>query len=209
MASEEYIAWYEAFQVERFRVLIDTIRKYHKPFDTIGIFGASFDYYHVKKAFPSSTVAPYGSLVEPQVIPINELKIIDLNATVNVSEHYDIGICCEVVEHLDRPFGEVLNDLLDICTIVIVQTPNGMSLWNRWHCAVRVSPHQHCAEKLRNPQHTYEYTLKELIEGFPVKEVIARNHFQEPGVIHWLYNRVCNCLPATLRDGFTIVYCRI
>ena len=206
MSEIETIEDYEAYHARRYRHLLDTIERYYDPRMKIAIFGASSEYAIVKKAFPSSTVTPYGSLIPPQVVPINELRIIDLNQSVNVSERYDIGICCEVVEHLTRPFSEVLNDLLECCDVVIIQTPNSMCLFNRIACLIGRSPWQHVKIQNQNAEHIYEYTYNELTEGFPVEDVRGVNYFGKPSLRRLSYNLLCTLLPVTFRDGFTIVY---
>jgi len=206
MSEIETIEDYEAYHARRYRHLLDTIERYYDPRMKIAIFGASVEYDIVKKAFPSSTVTPYGSLIPPQVVPINELRIIDLNQSVNVSERYDIGICCEVVEHLTRPFSEVLNDLLECCDVVIIQTPNSMCLFNRLRLAFAKSAWQHTRQQKENVGHLYEYTYTELTEGFPVEDARGVNYFGKPSLRRLSYNLLCTLLPVTFRDGFTIVY---
>lgn len=196
------------YHSRRYRVLTDTLRRYYTPGMSIAIFGASSEYAIVKETFPSSTVTPYGSLICPQVVPITELKIIDLNESVNVSEHYDIGICCEVVEHLLRPVRDVVSDLLDCCTTVIVQTPNSMCLFNRLRLATTKSAWEHVWKQADNVGHLYEYTIDELTDGLPVVEANGFNYFGSPTLRRLSYNTICNILPITFRDGFTIVYRR-
>lgn len=206
MSEIETIEDYEAYHARRYKHLLDTIERYYDSRMKIAIFGASVEYDIVKKAFPSSTVTPYGSLIPPQVVPINELQIIDLNQSVSVSERYDIGICCEVVEHLTRPFAEVLNDLLECCDVVIIQTPNSMCLFNRIACLIGRSPWQHVKIQNQNAEHIYEYTYNELTEGLPVEDVRGVNYFGKPSLRRLSYNLLCTLLPVTFRDGFTIVY---
>lgn len=199
--------WWEAYHGRRYRYLIDTMRDYYEPGDDIAVFGASLETSHIQAAFPSSAVDSYGLPLPPN-FPVENLIELDLNKPVRLTKRYGIGVCCEVVEHLNRPVFDVVDDLLRYCKIVVVQTPNSMCLFNRVALALYRSAWQHTTSLANNSEHLYEYTLKELTAGFPVVEIRAKNYFGVRSTTRTLYNLVCDHLPMEFRDGFTVVYSR-
>lgn len=199
------LAWWEEYHGRRYRFLIDTMSNYYEPGMSIAVFGAALETSHIQEAFPLSAVDSYG-LCPP--FPVENLIELDLNKPVRLAKRYGVGVCCEVVEHLDRPVFDVVNDLLRYCSVVIIQTPNSMCLCNRIRLAGRISAWQHAQTQLEGPGHVYEYTLNELTEGLPVVDVRAKNYFGVRSATRTLYNFVCGCLPMEFRDGFTIVYSR-
>ena len=199
--------WWEAYHGRRYRYLIDTMRDYYEPGDDIAVFGASLETSHIQAAFPSSAVDSYGLPLPPN-FPVENLIELDLNKPVRLAKRYGVGVCCEVVEHLDRPVFDVVNDLLRYCSVVIIQTPNSMCLFNRTTLALSTSAWQHVSLRARTSYHIREYTLNELTEGLPVVDVRAKNYFGVRSAKRTLYNFVCACLPREFRDGFTVVYSR-
>lgn len=198
---EDYVRMGEG----RWKVLIDTIRRY--PHDTIAIFGAGPEARRIRNAFPESTVDAYGIKTDVYAFEVENLIPLDMNESMcRLNKHYDIGVCAEVVEHLEKPFNHVMTELLFLCDTVVIQTPNAKSLWNRWLGAVRMSPYQYVEWRLANQEHVREYTLAELKAGHRVQEIRAMNQYYQPGIVHRLYDLVCRCLPMEYRDGFTIVY---
>lgn len=200
-------AW-EAYHGRRYRFLIDTIWDYYEPGMSIAVFGAALETPRIKEEFPLSNVDPYGIRVPPFDVSVDDLIELDLNESIRLSKRYDIGICAEVVEHLTRPFTDVLFDMLRYCKIVIVQTPNARMLCGRMRCAKSISPWEYCRERYTVSGHVHEYTLRELTEGFPAVKVYAKNYTGRRTVKRTFYNLVCGCLPMEFRDGFTIVYSR-
>jgi hypothetical protein len=197
---------WEQYHGRRYRFLIDTIRDYYEPGMKIAVFGAALETPHIKKEFPLSTVDSYGIRVPPFDVSVDDLIELDLNSPIRIWKRYDIGVCAEVVEHLTRPFADVLGDMLRCCRIVIIQTPNARMLCGRLRCMKSVSPYQYVKERFDVSGHVHEYTLKELTEGFPVIGIYAKNYTGGRSLKRALYNLVCWCLPVEFRDGFTIVY---
>ena len=200
----EYVG-YVGFHARRYQHLLKTMYDCYEDGGSIAIFGPSGEYAHIKEHFPESSVTIYGKEVPPLEVPPDELIYIDFNEPNDILEHYDIGVCCEVVEHLTRPLSAVLNDMLRCCDIVVIQTPNARSLHARLKCAFFQSPFQYVAYT-RSYGHVYEYTLEELTTGLPVMSVSATNYFGGSTLLRRVYNTIASCLPKTWRDGFTIVY---
>lgn len=203
---DEY-SGYVDFHHRRYEYLVSRMSEHCEDGMSIAIFGPSKEYAYIRETFPKSRVTLYGIAVPPLGISPGDLRFADLNEPLVVKEHYDIGVCCEVVEHLTRPFGDVLGDFLKCCDTVIIQTPNARSFHARVTCALLKSPFQY-VEYARSYGHLYEYTREELTDGFPVVDITVNNYFGGSKWIRKVYNTVTSFLPATFRDGFTVVYSR-
>lgn len=202
------LAGWEQYHGGRYRFLIDTIREYYEEGMSIAVFGAAFEVPHIKKAFPSSTVDSYGLKIPPFDVSVDDLVELDLNEPIRLQKQYDIGVCAEVVEHLDRDLALVVNNLLYYCNTVIVQTPNAQMLCARMRCFKSISPWEYVEERMRVSGHVREYTLEDMKWFLPWKAVHAHNYVGGTSWKRRLYNLVCECLPMEFRDGFTVVYSR-
>jgi len=202
------LAGWEQYHGGRYRFLIDTIREYYEEGMSIAVFGASLEVPHIKKAFPSSTVDSYGLKIPPFDVSVDDLVELDLNEPIRLQKQYDIGVCAEVVEHLDRDLALVVNNLLYYCNTVIVQTPNARMLCARLRLFKSKSAWEYTKERWNLSGHTREYTLTELTKFYRPTAVHAHNYVGGTSWKRRLYNLVCECLPMEFRDGFTIVYSR-
>lgn len=204
---EEYEG-YCKFHARRYRHLCDTFQAYYDGSGSVAVFGAAQECEFIRGMYPDVTIDAFGIERDtPGAIHANTYTHLDMNTRFVVSKRYRVGICSEVVEHLTRPFVDVLNDLLDCCNVVIIQTPNARALYKRLWCLTTMSPFEF-VRLARGYGHLYEYTLNELTEGLPVVGITAVNYFGGDQMVKRVYNCICGILPIEFRDGFTIVYGR-
>jgi SAM-dependent methyltransferase len=137
---------------------------------------------------------------------LNELDYPDL-------ETYDAVVCAEVVEHLHVPVESVLERLgavLGPGGHLVLQTPNATSLPKRLRMLVGRNPYEPIRREPRNPGHFHEYTLRELrgaaaAAGLDVERIVTANYFDHASPQNRLFRAADRVLPATLREGITLV----
>jgi 2-polyprenyl-3-methyl-5-hydroxy-6-metoxy-1,4-benzoquinol methylase len=142
---------------------------------------------------------------------------------------YDIIVFAEVLEHLYTAPELVLPYLRELLVpggVLLLQTPNAVSLRKRAKMVFGVNPFERIRKERDNPGHFREYTaseLKELIAGagFSLERVWMKHYFDvryarhergdEPPkpIAGALKNALYRLLPASLREGITILARRI
>jgi 2-polyprenyl-3-methyl-5-hydroxy-6-metoxy-1,4-benzoquinol methylase len=157
-----------------------------------------------------------GHLPNFEVLKQNNLIIQDLNfwqAMQNDSKKYDLIICAEVIEHLySSPFILLQNfySLLAKNGVLIIQTPNAVSLKKRLKLLFGKNPYDIPRENIKNPGHFREYTLKELVAignktGFKVQDAFTDEYFENPSLTSKIYRSLKPIIPANLRSGITLI----
>jgi SAM-dependent methyltransferase len=128
-------------------------------------------------------------------------------------EPYDLVVCGEVIEHLHVaavPFLRHLAARLDPAGHLILQTPNAAALPNRLRLLLGRNPYEPIRDEPGNPGHFHEYTVGELRDavtaaGLEVERLVAANYFDHGSRKNRVYRTLEPVLPATLREGITIV----
>ena len=143
----------------------------------------------------------------------------DLNKTQNESDwislprKYDIIIFSEVIEHLYTSPRLVLNfvkTLLKEDGILILQTPNAVTLPYRFLMLIGRNPFMLLSENVLNHAHFREYTLQEMKKylvssHFEIVKGYRKNYFYRPTMAYRMFLFVCLFLPSSFRQGLTIV----
>lgn len=132
-------------------------------------------------------------------------------------EHHDLIILAEVIEHLYTSPSLVLKCVatwMESGGYLILQTPNACALHKRLITLAGRNPYDLIRENPENPGHFREYTLSELMKfandaGFQVIEWSFRNYFNNGSQVHKAYNMLSRVLPASLRQGITLVLQKI
>jgi hypothetical protein len=128
-------------------------------------------------------------------------------------EPHDVIVCSEVIEHLHVPAEAVLRRLAQALTTagqLVLQTPNATSLPKRLRILIGRNPYEPLRDEPGNPGHFHEYTVSELREamtsaGLDVTRLVTANYFDHGSPQNRLFRTVGPILPATLREGITIV----
>ena len=138
---------------------------------------------------------------------------------------YDIIVFAEVMEHLYTAPELVLPYLRELLVpngVLVLQTPNAVSLRKRAKMALGMNPFERIRLERDNPGHFREYTASELREllvgaGFSVDRLWMKHYFdvryarhergdEAPRLITGaLKNAFYALLPASLREGITIL----
>jgi SAM-dependent methyltransferase len=127
---------------------------------------------------------------------------------------YDLVVAAEVLEHLYTAPEQVLAFLgsqLRPRGILILQTPNAASLFNRIALLAGRNPFERIRDTRTNPGHFREYTVGELLAlgrgaGLEPLAWTARNYFEHPSPARRLLAAVP--APPKLREGITVRFRR-
>ena len=138
---------------------------------------------------------------------------------------YDVIVFAEVIEHLYTAPELVLGYLAGLLSpggVLLLQTPNAVSLRKRVKLALGRNPFERIRRSRSNPGHFREYTLAELVEllsqsGFRIRRHWTRFYFDARFAVHQAgderprpvrglaSNAIYLLLPSSLREGITIV----
>lgn len=126
---------------------------------------------------------------------------------------YSLIIMAEVIEHLHSAPETVLHNIrnwLSTDGILIIQTPNAVSLPKRLKMFFGIHPFEKIRLNKDNPGHFREYTIHELVQicetaGYEVLEASAKNYFRPKNkLLQFLYSLEF-LWPNSLRTGLTVV----
>ena len=199
--------------VRRYRVLLDLVRNLSPR--TILVVGPSYESALLREAFPEARVNTLGWYDDRFPLREGERHTdFDLNGSEYPElEPHDLVVCGEVLEHLHVPPVPVLQFLAGVLTPagrLVLQTPNATALPKRLRMLIGRNPYAPIRDEPRNPGHFHEYTVRELrsllaAAGLEVMRLITANYFDHGSRKNKLYRAVGPVLPATLREGITVV----
>jgi SAM-dependent methyltransferase len=197
----------------RYALLLELVRELAP--QSILVVGPSYESVMLREAVPGATVDTLGW--EDHRFPriegerhlqhdLNDVDYPDLDG-------YDAIVCAEVIEHLHVPAETVLRGLargLGADGHLVLQTPNATSLPKRLRMLVGRNPYAPIRPEATNPGHFHEYTVGELrraVEavGLEVERVVTANYFDHGSRKNRAFRAVGGGLPATLREGITVV----
>lgn len=146
-----------------------------------------------------------------------EINLNNQEALKQPKDKYSLIIMAEVIEHLYTAPETVLENLRNWLTedgILIIQTPNALSLPKRLKMLFGIHPFEKIRVNKQNPGHFREYTVQELIQicetaGFEVLEASSKNYFQPKNTLLQFLYSLEFLWPKCLRTGLTVVAKRI
>ena len=213
-------AQYLRFHLRRYQVLLDEVANLlgecSKPPLILDV-GLSFQTICMRYRFPEAIIRTAGFFdgrFEGYLSRANHLEF-DLNDArfperipKSGAEH-DIVIMAEVIEHLYSPAHEVLECVKQWMKpggMLIVQTPNPVSLGKRFAVLRGINPFEMIRREQTNPGHFCEFTVPEICagveaSGLAVVSVKTQNYF---GRRSRLYDALCALLPGSLHDGIML-----
>ena len=197
----------------RYAVLLELIEELAPR--RILVVGPSFESALLRERFSDTTVNTLGWLDNRFPLRDAERHVeLDLNAGEYPElEPHDAVVCCEVIEHLHVPATGVLRFLatgLAPSGRLVLQTPNATALPKRLRMLFGRNPYEPIRNEPGNPGHFHEYTVPELkaaIEdaGLEITRLLTANYFDHGSRKNRAYRAVGRVLPATLREGITVV----
>lgn len=215
--SEEYLQFHERRYAFLLHVVADQAAPMAGPLRILDV-GLSFQTPMLEEAYPQATVDTVGYFDYRFSGKLRGRHYdYDLNqahqpATWPQVEPYDLVIMAEVIEHLHTAPTHILAcaaSWLRPGGILIIQTPNPISLGKRIAMLFGKSPFEMIREDSRNPGHFCEYTDGDLrrlatASGLEVRKSWLKSYFGPGGWMNALYAAVCTLLPGQLHDGITI-----
>jgi trans-aconitate methyltransferase len=227
-AADERMADYLRFHAPRFAYLLDLLAGYVTPASRVLDIGMSRLTGTIHERFGAAVDALGFDADGP--IPSGHYYQFDLNDCQRRDSYrddlpgYDVIVFAEVIEHLYTAPSLVLRFLAEHLNpggVLIVQTPNGVTLPRRVKMLLGRNPYELIREDATNPGHFREYTASELktylaVAGLDCERVEHRSYFdyrychhgeRRPGdrfngaVKNWFYP----LLPPTWRPGLTVV----
>jgi len=178
--------------------------------------GPSYQTNLIRLLFPASVLSTMG-YHNPYLAELEGVAHLqfDLNQSAQEScwplgKEYDVIVLAEVLEHLYAPPTKVLKmfrSLLRPGGVLLIQTPNPVSLMKRLLLLKGHSPFEIIREDTTNPGHYCEYTVPDLLylakfAEYEVIEYFVKNYF---GEVNRIYDLACQLLPGPLGDGITMV----
>ena len=112
---------------------------------------------------------------------LNNIKFLRVDSPLEIDEHFDLAICCEVLEHTTDPFS-FLNDLEAVCcedALIVISTPSGPCELNRLH-----------VQTTREHLHHFEQT--------DLQEMLAHKKNFDMNFVPWETDRFGNKLGSFL-----------
>jgi len=221
--SEDESKYYVDYHSDRIAYLLNVIQDLcnSSKVDRILDIGPSFLTFCIKTLIkPDRSVATLGWR-DFRYVPvelISEHMEFDLNdcdgAASPGPEPFDLIVFAETIEHLYTSPKSVLRFLRrmvrDDGGILIIQTPNAVSLENRYTMVRGINPFELIREGKSNPGHFREYTMDELIayaeeSGFSVKSKNYISYWPIAGGRLALVRRLFHKLHPPFRNGICLV----
>jgi hypothetical protein len=145
---------------------------------------------------------------------LNDCYYKDRYLSLTEDEKYDIVVMLEVIEHLPTSLPQVFDFLRSLVKengILIIQTPNAVSLSKRFIIARGENPYERIRENMReDPSHYREYTRNELSHfgyqaGFDVLDTFMVNYFCEEANLYGRLDKISRYLPENFITGMAII----
>ena len=197
----------------RYELLVDLVRDLDPA--RMLVVGPAYESVLLREVFPAATVNTLGW--EDHRFPVRDGEQhveLDLNSgeRPDLAQH-DVVVFCEVIEHLHvapAPVLRYLGSALRPGGHLILQTPNATALPKRLRMLLGRNPYDPIREEAGNPGHFHEYTVRELLDaveasGLRVVRHLTANYFDHGSRKNRGYRAVGRALPATLREGITVV----
>ena len=213
-------AQYLQFHQRRYQVLLDEVARIvpgcSKSPSILDV-GLSYQTICLKNRFPGATIRTAGffdgrfesylSRAEHIEFDLNDARFPE-RIPPRTAEH-DIVVLAEVIEHLYSPAKAVLECIkrwMKPGGMLIVQTPNPVSLGKRLAVLRGINPFEMIRSELTNPGHFCEFTVPELCAameaaGLTVGSVKTLNYFGRRSAV---YDALCAVLPGSLHDGIML-----
>lgn len=157
-----------------------------------------------------------GHLASDAIFKHVQTQVQDLNfwESKNVNQKYDVIICAEVMEHLYTSPIKLFRNLyqhLNQGGLLIIQTPNAVTLRKRLKMLFGKNPFEIPRENLENPGHFREFTLAELKQigtqqNFSIEKAITDEYFEYPSNLSKIYRKFKKLIPSNWHSGITIVF---
>lgn len=130
-----------------------------------------------------------------------------------VDRQYPLIVMAEVLEHVytaPELFLAKIKHWLRPGGILIIQTPNAVSLPKRIKMLFGIHPFEKIRQNRKNPGHFREYTLSELVQlagatGYTVEASSRRNYFSPASPLPRFLYSADFLWPPNLRAGITLV----
>ena len=182
--------------------------------------GTSFQTALMRELYPDSVIDTFGygdGRFPPR--PGDSHIYYDLNYSAHLetwiapAAPYDLVVMAEVIEHLYTAARPVLTCMASYVRpggVLLIQTPNAVSLGRRTAVLRGKNPFSMIREDRTNSGHFCEFTVRELAQavesaGMRVEEATITNYFGKRGLRKRIYEVLCGVLPGELRDGITLV----
>ncbi|HET8652790.1 MAG TPA: methyltransferase domain-containing protein [Gaiellaceae bacterium] len=211
MAAEDEI--YLRTHERRYQLLLGLVEELQPA--RILVVGPSYESALLREALPEATVNSLGWLDHRFPLRDRDQHVqFDLNDdTYPELQQHDVVVCAEVLEHLRVATVPVLRFFasgLRSAGVLILQTPNAVSLPKRLRMLLGRNPYDPIRENPLNPGHFHEFTLHELLHaleeaGLRVERWLTENYFDHGSRKNRAFRAVGSVLPATLREGITVV----
>jgi hypothetical protein len=204
----------------RLAYTVNLIQEYHSVFNvrTILDIGPHFLTSCIKKFIkPDVSISTLGRANERLAPPsvVDKHIRFDLNCCadqpLHTTERFDLIVFAETIEHLYTSPTLVLKCLRNLLRtedgVLIIQTPNAVSLTKRLKMVIGINPFELIRENRDNPGHFREYTMEELITygtqaGLKLYRKEFCNYWQPSG---WLA-RLLEKAHSSFREGVTISF---
>lgn len=211
---------YVSYHAKRYGDIIQLIGSENRKDATLLDIGPAFQTMLIRNYFPEYTIDTLGfSFNKFEYRESEQHYTFDLNKSQNPSDwimtkrKYDIIVFTEVIEHLHTSPALVLkfvHSLLNENGILILQTPNAVTLPYRILMLAGRNPYMLISEDANNHAHFREYTLNEMKTylkgaGFSIVKAYRKNYFYRPQLVFKLFLFLCWFLPASFRQGLTVV----
>jgi hypothetical protein len=130
---------------------------------------------------------------------------------VDATDRYDLIVFAETIEHLYTSPKLILNFLRNFMRtesgVLIIQTPNAVSLSKRREMLRGINPFELIRENRYNPGHFREYTMEELIGyGTQAGLKVYRKEFCDYWQPRDRLDRLLAKVHASFREGITISF---
>ena len=198
-------------QMSRYMFLVKVLRAINEEtsFKKVLIISPSFELEIIDNAFSDLDIYSIG--FRDIRIPYEHHVNFNLNSPHHASDlpedfrHFDLILCCEVIEHLELPFINILEffeELIKENGIIIVQTPNHESL------SLKLHPEHH------NLHHIHLYSFEDLKntankEGFRVIKKYFKNYYRYSTIKNKIFNIISLFIPSKFQEGITIIIQRL
>ncbi|MBK8805278.1 MAG: class I SAM-dependent methyltransferase [Bacteroidales bacterium] len=219
-ALEESEKNYISYHAKRYAEIINIIADFKQPDCRILDIGPAFQTVLIKHFFPEIHIDTLGYHFGKVTYQNKEKHFFfNLNSCQHSNEwiktdfSYDIVIFTEVLEHLYVSPTHVLNfiySLIKTDGILVLQTPNAVTLPYRILMLVGRNPFMLLSENEHIHGHFREHTMKEMSvyltkSNFKIVKAYFKNYFYRNNFLFSIFIISCYFLPPSFRQGMTFI----